>query len=135
MSSPVPFDDAVAKLQAAALGYPIALPNEPFETPDNPVGPWLSVSATSTMLAPADLGADVWQEEGTFYVDVMTPTGSGTSTARELAKQVANVFRGLGPENVVYLSATIGGGSVGTEDGLWFCITVSIDWRYQDVLA
>lgn len=134
MSSPVPFDDAVAKLQAAALGYPIALPNEHFDVPEPP-GPWLSVSATSTMLAPSDLGADVWLEEGTFYVDVMIPTGSGTSTARTLAKNVANVFRGLGPEDVVYRSATIGGGSVGTEDGLWWCLTVSVDWRYQDVLA
>jgi hypothetical protein len=134
VSSPVPFDDALAKLQAANLGYTIALPNEQFDVPEPPA-PWLSVSATSTMLAPADLGANVWQEEGTFYIDVMVPSGSGTSTARTLAKDVANVFRGLGPENVVYLSTAIGSGSVGTDDGLWFCITVSVDWRYQDVLA
>lgn len=132
MSSPAPFADISAKIEAAALGYPIAYPNVPFKRP-NPPGPWLRVDVTSNTLAPIELGARVWQEDGTAYVDVFVPAGSGSSTARTIAKDVANVFRGLGPEDVVYLGGSIGQGTIAEVDGMWWCLTVTIDWRYQDI--
>lgn len=134
MSSPVPFNDVVAKLQAANLGYPIALPNTPFKRP-NPVGPWLRVECTSHTLLPIELNGGAWQEQGTAFIEVFVPGGSGTGAARTIAKAVSNVFRGLPPEDVVYLGGSIGAGSVTETDGMWWCLTVTVDWRYQDTTS
>ena len=132
MSSPDPYYDVVEKLQGAEFGYPIWLPNEPFTVP-KPPRPWIRVSITSDVLQPIELGADVWQEEGTAYVEVVVPAFTGTRIARALAKNIANLFRGLDPAPVVYLGTSIGDGVVQPVDGLWWGLTVAIDWRYQDI--
>lgn len=134
MSSPAPFNDVKAKLEAANLGYPIAWPNEKFDRPQAP-STWLHVEITSSVLVPIELGADVWQEEGTAYITVLVPKGSGSDTARTIAKTIANLFRGLGPEDVVYLGAAIGNGSIAGADGVYWPLTVAVDWRYQDLSA
>jgi len=131
MSSPVPFDDVRSKLEAANLGYPIAWPNTVFRRPQPP-GPWLSVECTSRTLVPIEISGGVWQEEGTAFIDVFVPAGSGTDTARSIAKAVANVFRGLGAEPVVYLGGSIGAGVTTESDGMWWTLPVTVDWRYQD---
>ena len=132
MSSPDPYYDVVEKLQGAEFGYSICLPNEPFTVP-KPPRPWLRVSITSDVLQPLELGADVWQEEGTAYVEVVVPAFTGTRIARALAKNIANLFRGLDPAPVVYLGTSIGDGVVQPVDGMWWGLTVAIDWRYQDI--
>lgn len=133
--SPEPWNDAKALLLAANIVDPalIQWPNDPWQNPEPPV-PWLKVEAVGHMLEPVDIGADVWQEDGTLYVDVNVPSGSGDSDARVLAKQVANTYRGLGARgvSVSYTSASIGAGEVRPENGNWWTLTVSIDWRYQD---
>lgn len=134
MSSPAPFNDIVARLEAAHLGYPLSLPNVPFRTP-NPPTPWLRLSVVSDVLNPIELGGGVWQENGTAYVEVVVPANSGTLTARGIAKSVADVFRGVPvPADVVYLGGSIGDGTVQpVPDGIWWGLTVSIDWKYQDI--
>lgn len=131
MSSPAPFNDIRTRLNAAALGVPIAWPNEPFKRPVPPAA-WLSVQVTSTHNAPIELGGGVWQEEGVAYTDVHVPVGTGSDTARTLAKSVADVFRAVPPQPVVYCGGSIGDGEVSSADGMWWTITVTIDWRYQD---
>ena len=135
MSSPTPYDDAKAIILAANLGVPIQWQNDgSFHEPQPPTL-WLSVDCTSHVLAPIELGGGVWQEEGTLYVHVMAKAGSGTDAARTLAKSVATLFRGLGPRNVVYLGGSIGAGVAEDPQGIWWVLTVTVDWRYQDVLA
>lgn len=136
MSSFVPFDDARTLLLAANLVSPslIEWPNEPFQEPKgDPPSTWLSVEAQGHTLSPIEIGANVWQEEGTLFINVMTPAGRGTDAARQLAKSIANVYRGLPARNVVYKSASIGAGMLVEERGIWWMITVSIDWKYQDI--
>jgi len=132
MSSAAPFADITAKLVAAALGYPIWYPNATFKPPTPPT-PWLRLSVTSDVLAPVELGADIWRETGTAYVEVIVPAYSGSSTARAIAKSVANAFRGLtSPYPVVYMGASIGDGLVQPVNGAWWGLTVSLDWKYED---
>lgn len=131
MSSLIPFDDARTKIIAANLGVPIAWPNTTFKKP-NPVALWLHVDSTSHTLDPVELSGGVWQEEGTLYVDVFAPTGTGTDAARALAKSVSNIFRGQYGGPVIYLGGSIGNGSVAETDGMWWVITVTVQWRYQD---
>ena len=131
MSSPVPFADAESRILAANLGVPVAWPNTTFTKP-NPPAPWLSVDITSHILGPVELAGGVWQEEGTLFVDVFVPVGTGSAGARTLAKAVSNIFRGLDAGPVVYLGGSIGNGSVAEPDGMWWLITVTVQWRYQD---
>lgn len=131
--SPVPWADAKALLSGAALVSPdrIHWPNDgTFSEPDS--GLWLSVTATGDILEPIELGAGAWQEEGRLFVHVLAPAGSGSEDARALAKGVANVYRALGPREVVYFGASIGSGLVSDETGRWWGLTVTINWRWQD---
>lgn len=134
MSSPAPWNDARTRLTNAALGMPIAWPNERFDMP-NPTGLWAAVEMTGQSLAPIEIGNGVWQETGRLYVHVMTPTGWGTDDARALGKTIATTFRGLPGAPMVYLSASIGDGSAEDEDGAWWRLTVTVEWRYQDILS
>lgn len=131
MSSPVPFADASAKINAANLGVAIAWPNITFKKP-NPPALWLDVESTSHVIAPVELGGGVWQEEGTLYLSVFAPAGTGSTAARTLAKTVSNIFRGQYGGPVIYLGGSIGNGTISEPDGMWWVITVTVDWRYQD---
>lgn len=142
MSSPAPFNDARTRLEAADLGITIQWPNETVTLPGPPMSSpvsdllpymWAAVQMTGYTLAPMEVGAGVWLETGTLYVHIMTPTGFGTDDARTLGKTVANTFRGLPGSSIVYLRASIGDSRAEDEDGAWWRLTVTIDWRYQDI--
>jgi hypothetical protein len=141
MSSFVPFDDARTLLKAAALvpSANIAWPNEPFAEPTgDPPALWLAVECTGDTLLPVEIDdgtGGVWQETGMLFVHVMTPAGTGSDAARTLAKSVANVFRGLGARNVIYRRASIGNGIAADPQGIWWNLTVSVQWIYQDIVS
>jgi hypothetical protein len=126
--SPEPWSDARARLEAAALPYPIEWPNEPFTTPD--LAPWLSVEAEGDVLEPIELGGGAWEERGTLMVHVCIPLGTGSATGRQIAKDIANIYRGVNGLTL-YRRASIGAG-VPTEDGRWWVITVTLEWTYTD---
>ena len=132
--SPEPWNDARHRLLAAALVPPdmIEWPNEPFRQPEPSRGPWLSVESSGDVLAPIELGDGAWVEEGRLYVHVLVPAYSGSRVARELAKGVANAFRGLGPAPTRYYGASIGAGQPDDVDGTTWRLTVVIDWKFQD---
>jgi hypothetical protein len=134
MSSPVVWADARARIIAGFPGVLIAWPNEPLPR-DPGAEVWLSVQATSNRLHPIELGADVWQEEGTIYVDVHVMTNSGTDAARATAKQVADLFRAVAGSSIVYLESNLGNGSAADPDGIWWTMTVAVDYRYQDIAS
>lgn len=141
MSSPAPFNDARTRLIAANLGITLSWPNDLFTEPTPPTNSvadplpymWAAVQMTGYTLTPIDIGAGAWQENGTLYVHIMTPTGWGTDAARTLGKTVANTFRGLPGAPMVYTRASIGDSAAEDEDGAWWRLTVTIDWRYQDI--
>ena len=135
MSSLVPFSDARTLLLAAALvpADRICWPNEPFAVPSaDPQASWLKVDCVGDVLVPIEVGATAWQESGVLFVDVMVPAKTGSDTARTLAKAVANAFRQLGPRNVVYRQASIGNRQEPDDEGVWWGLTVTVEWIYQD---
>lgn len=135
MSSPAPWDDAVARLMAAGLGLPIEWPNEAFARPD-PATTWLQADMTGDVLEPIEMGPNgVWQEEGFLQVHIHVPRNQGTRGAREIAKTIANLFRGLPTGPIVYGRASIGSGDVQEPDGMWWRLTIHIDYRYQDIVS
>ena len=126
--SPTPWEDARNRLTAAALGYSIEWPNEGFSPPDLSV--WLSVEAEGDVLEPIEIGGGAWEERGVFIVHVIVPLGTGSLVARQIAKSVANIYRGVNGFTV-YRRAVIGSGSP-TEDGKWWVLTVNVEWNYTD---
>jgi hypothetical protein len=133
MSSPVPFNDARARLQAASLGgWPFEWPNEPFNDP-RPATIWLAVEMVSDIVEPIEMSGGAWVEEGTLMVDIIVPIGWGTDAARETAKKICNTFRGITSGGISYLTAAIGNGGRDPERGKYWVMPVRITWRYQDI--
>lgn len=126
--SPTPWEDARNRLTVAALPYPIEWPNEAFAAPE--FSAWLSVEAEGDVLEPIELGGGAWEERGVFIVHVVVPLGTGSLAARQIAKDVANIYRGV-VGYTVYRRAVIGSGSP-TEDGKWWVLTVNVEWTYTD---
>lgn len=133
MSSWIPYSDACDLIMAANL-LPtdcVHLANEPYQEP-SPPDLFITIDAYSPHINMLDIGAEVYQEQGVIRVLCVAPAGTGTEAVRTLAKDVANVFRDLPPRNPYYLACSIGEGSH-AENGMWYAIPVSIDFRYGDI--
>lgn len=107
--------------------------NERFDLPEPPA-PWVAVEMTGTLYDQASLGAGVradelWREEGILWMHVMVPAGSGAETARTLAGQLCDLFRGVELDpNIEFRGFSIGLGEPGDDDGNWYRISISSDW-------
>jgi hypothetical protein len=137
--SPIPWQDAVALFTAANLlpADRVEMPNIQFSTPEPP-DLWVSLRDVGEAAGPIELGRRaIWLERGTVYFTVMAPAGTGTDEARDLAKNIATLFRDLGPRpvGVVYAGASIGSGQLSDETGAWWALEVSVFFKYQDVLT
>jgi len=62
---------------------------------------------------------------------VFVPVGSGAVRARQLAKQLCNLFRGLTllNDSLEFMDSFIGEGAPAPEEGNWFELSVAIEWR------
>lgn len=131
--SPEAWADMRFRIEAATLNVPIEWPNEPFQQPDASSGIWLSVEGTADVAMPIELGQDAgWIEQGRIFFHVYSPSGAGSDDARTLAKRIANLFRGIGPANIRYTSASIGAGQLDDPDGSWWRLTVWVAYKFQD---
>ncbi len=120
-------------LSASWTSSPIAWENEDF---DKPNAPWVMFEMSGDLYAQMSVGA--WQgtqnrydQEGVMYLHVFVPVGTGSLIARQHAKTLADLFRGalLMSDSLEFLDASIGMGQVGDDEGLFYRITVSVDWR------
>lgn len=112
--------------------------NERFVKPNPPL-PWISVALTGVLYGQESIGAsdqadNRWDETGHLWLPVFVPTGTGVSRARQIAKQLANLFRGLTllSGTLEFMDAFIGEGEPAEEEGNWFKLPVTIEWRRMD---
>jgi hypothetical protein len=129
------YDAIEAYVTSAWTHTPIAWPNKQF-TQQNPPASWVAFQITGSLYGQQSIGASVqadnrWDEEGTIWFHVFVPTNSGESGARGRAKALAVLFRGktLLENRLEFLDAAIGSGEPGDEDGNYYRVSVSIDWR------
>lgn len=122
-------------LGASWTTSPIAWENEYFDRPEPPA-PWVLFEISGTLYAQESIGdsgqgSNRWDQEGVLFLHVMTPKGSGSHVARQQARQLADLFRGqhLLNDSLEFMDATIGEGAPGDESGVWFRVSVSVDWR------
>jgi hypothetical protein len=133
----------VAVLADAATGVvpTFRWENETFTTPVDSLGnpiPWIGVALTGVLYGQQSIGATVqsqnrWDETGNLWLSVFVPVGSGASRARQLAKLLADIFRGvpLLSGNMEFLDAFIGEG-MAAEEGNWFELPCIIEWRRME---
>lgn len=114
---------------------PFKFENESFDQPDPPA-PWIAMALTGVLYGQESIGAsrqadNRWDEAGRVWLPVFVPVGSGASRARQLAKLLANLFRGLTLMNgdLEFMDAFIGEGEPAPEEGNWFKIPLVIEWR------
>ena len=109
--------------------------NEQFDQPNPPV-PWVAMALTSHSYGQVSIGAseqadNQWQEDGDLWLSVFVPINSGASRARQLAKQLADLFRGrqMLSDTLEFLDAFIGGAGPAPDEGNWFELDLIIQWR------
>jgi Bacteriophage related domain of unknown function len=114
---------------------PFRFENEAFEKP-NPPAPWIAVALTGVLYGQESLGASVqadnrWDESGHLWLPVFVEAGTGASRARQLAKMLADIFRGLTllAGSLEFRDAFIGEGGPSSEVGNWYELPVAIEWR------
>jgi hypothetical protein len=113
---------------------PVSWPNEEMNEPQ---GPWVKFEISGNSYGQQSIGMgeqaeNRWDEDGLIWFHVMVPRGRGFSQGRGAAKALADLFRGrrlLDDENLEFLDASIGPGGDGDEEGNWYRVSVSIEWR------
>jgi hypothetical protein len=141
MSSDVVYSAIKAYLTANWTTTEIAWENENFQSPlssDGSPTAWVAVEITGNLYSQASIGAgtasgNLWREEGLLWLHIFVPTGSGSLVARQYAKQLADLFRGLSlsGDTLRFRDASIGRGQPGSEDGLYWGLSVSIEWQHD----
>jgi hypothetical protein len=136
MSSGRPWEDARGRIEAwaTANGVPVEWPNEPFDRGALADQPFLSVDMEADHINPLELGdAAAWIESGGLTVAVLVPKDRGSLGARQMAKNVASLFRGVYGA-ISYRSASIrSGGAFGqSEDGNFWRLILTVAYDYQD---
>ncbi len=114
---------------------PFRFENEQFTKPD-PVAPWIDVALTGVLYGQQSIGAHTqadnrWDETGRLWMPVFVPVNTGGTRARQIAKLLADIFRGLTLLNgdLEFMDAFIGDSGPAPEEGNWFQLNLVIDWR------
>lgn len=146
-----PYDDVFDAIQAY-LGKsdapgewdfglaPLVYENESDDPPSGDVRPWVSVVLDTQLYGQETIGGGVdpgenrWDEDGTLWFHVMVPRGGGSRDARRIAKALANMFRGktLLDGDLEFGNADMGAGDPGKENGNYYLLSVSLDWRRME---
>lgn len=119
---------------------PLVYENEGDGPPAGEVAPWVAVILDTKMYGQESIGAGAdqagnrWDEDGTLWFHVFTPRGTGSRDARRIAKGLANMFRGklLLGNQLEFMNADMGAGDPGAENGNYYLLSVSLDWRLID---
>lgn len=121
---------------------PIRYDNVPFTPPQTA---WVSIETWPGNSSKASLGNSLQLRRslGTVFISVYTPIGDGSKPARDLADQVAAIFRDkqvsgitfqepdMGRVGEIYYAAT-GSGVVGTTQ--WYQAKVAVPFFYDETI-
>jgi hypothetical protein len=87
-------------------------------------------------LAAMELGPTAaYAERGIIWCHIQCPVGTGTLEIRAIAKQLSNLFRTASIPGMTFGRQSLGGGEPGDDDGLFWRMSLTIDYVYQDVLS
>lgn len=135
MSSPTAFDLIEQRLKVSWQETPIIFENEGFDLPGLPsqfvyVEVFGDIYQQDTMGAP---GENEWLEAGQLYLHVMTPNGTGSRDARDIANRLTYLFREQPLSGIYFRQMSIGSGEPGRSFGNYYAMTATIEWDRRDI--
>jgi hypothetical protein len=136
--SPEVWADALPRIQATAtgLGILVALPNEDFTGRPNPPAPWLDIEAAAESAQTLEMGGRIWEEEGSLFLHLMIPVGTGITAGLTMRKAFSVAFRAVSDAiNGLYYR----GGQAfdplgpGSDDGVYRRLSLIVRYSFQDI--
>lgn len=143
MSSDVVYTAIRAMLDPSWTACPLRWENETF-TPADPADKtvvFAAVEISGSSYEQASIGAapaaaNLWREEGAVWFHVFVPAGTGSTKARQVAKQLCDVFRGQTVQTTLgalrFRRSSIGTGERATEDGNWWRVSAEVEWQADE---
>lgn len=133
MSSLVTYDTIEQYITAQWTTTPLVFENFNTDLPDDPAH-FVLVEIFGDTFDQESIGAEprtgnLFREWGQLYLNVMTRNGIGTRLARQYATSLVDLFQGLDIGTLTFLRASIGAGEPGKNDGNYYRMTATIDWR------
>lgn len=133
MSSATSFTTIEQYLRSNWTTTPLVFENELYDLPDQPI-PFVFVEIWGQTFDQASIGAEsrdsnLWREEGSLDLHVMTPNGSGSGLARTYATTLAGLFRGLDIGTMTFREASIGAGEPGRQFANYYAMSATCFWR------
>lgn len=137
MSTDIAYQAICGFLVANWTATPLEFENINFVPPvdaDGVMTPWVSVEIAGNSYAQASIGAEIpsdnlWREEGQLWLHVFVPAGTGSLLARQYARQLVDLFKGLDLDpDIEFRDASVGLGEPGDENGIAWRLSTSIDW-------
>jgi hypothetical protein len=133
--TPAVYDAIRNYLEANYASTTLFFENEVTEAALDGQAPWVLIEFATSNYRQITIGAgsqseNRWDEDGTFFAHVMVPAGTGTRDAFAYSAIIADLFRGttLMGDLLEFDDVTDGFGD-SSEDGMWYRVSVSIDWR------
>ncbi|WP_408913806.1 hypothetical protein [Brucella pseudogrignonensis] len=131
MATPQTFEPIEDFLRSQWTVTPLVFENEDFDLADEPEA-LVFVEIFGDLMDQASIGAETvaanrWRENGQLSLHVLVPRGGGTRQARQLSRQLYDLFRGQEIGAIRFGTASIGAGEPGEMDGNYYRMTVTID--------
>lgn len=125
-----------AHLEANWTTTPIRFPNEPLDPLPEA---FVAVEITGTYYGQESIGAsrqedNRWDEEGILWLHALVKVNTGHDTIATYTKTLADIFKGqlLMGDSLEFRDAFIGRGQPGHEDGMYYRVSVYINWRRME---
>lgn len=131
MATPQTFEPIEDFLRSQWTVTPLVFENEDFELANEPEAV-VFVEIFGDLMDQASIGAETvaanrFRETGQLSLHVLVPRGGGTRQARQLSRQLYDLFRGQEIGAIRFGTASIGAGEPGEMDGNYYRMTVAID--------
>ncbi|RWQ56565.1 MAG: hypothetical protein EOS82_03465 [Mesorhizobium sp.] len=137
MASPEAFDVVVERIADQWGGLTdVVFENDDYQLPDTATE-FVYVEIFGGFFDQISLGAELrednlWREAGQVSFHVMTPNNSGSRRARDLAKQLVNLFRGQDIDTVTFRDASIGAGDPGRKFANYYAMTATVNFERDE---
>jgi hypothetical protein len=119
---------------AATLGVMVAWPNEDAGPRPEPPAPWLAVDLVSNVSSRYELGANVWLEEGSIWIHLFIPNGTGVDWGLSARKAFSVAFRGAVPATAGLTYRDHSSDPLGPDDGVYKSLSLRVSYYFTDVL-
>lgn len=136
MTTPAVWSDAWTRATAAAQADGTRVLDQAAQNPDVPAGPYWVMETASSTSDRAGAGEPVNVEDGTVWLHLMVPKGTGSLPALTSRKAMSNAFRAATnlPPGLSYREHSFDPPDL-NQAGNRIRFSLGIDYQYQDILT